>query len=63
MKQAIILSSGCLALIFALAAGMAWYRNNYARVNTFEECQIAGYTTQEGYPPVCFANGKRFIGN
>lgn len=61
MRQTIIISSGFIALLFALAAGILWYKNNYAAVNSFEECKQAGYPVQESNPPICRANAKVFM--
>lgn len=60
MKQLVIASSGFVAILFALYAGIAWYRNNYPAVQSFSECEKAGYPIQDISPRVCTAGVKRF---
>ncbi len=61
MKQNIIMSAGFIALILALWAGVAWYRNNYSSARNFEECVKTGNVIQETYPRICKAGAKHFV--
>lgn len=60
MKNLIIISSGFVAIMLALYAGVSWYTGNYPSVNSFEECEKAGYSIQESRPRVCTAGVKSF---
>lgn len=60
MKQIIIMSSGVVALCLAVIAGISWYRHNYAPVNSFAECEKAGYRIVKSNPRICIAGSKRF---
>lgn len=61
MKQNIIVSSGFLVLIFAVVAGVMWYKNNYKSVDSFGACVKAGYAVSEGPPRSCQAGAKNFV--
>lgn len=56
----------CLAVLGGLLIGyVAGYkRATHASINSFEDCERAGFPVQESYPEVCVtSDGKRFVNN